>query len=178
MPLGCSLHGLRHSERVRSKAAVPQEPRGIRGQLLGGSCDDHQAVTGVTKAPPVEARIAGGKCDLARTARLRQDLSVGHSRAAPIYPYLADGQMPRFEKLPLAVQRVLVEQNQPALRCLPGLNTQRRAPRSSPAPALRPRRWPRGELLPPPPPPQGRPTASRAPPAPERPKRRSCSPKR
>ena len=71
MPLGCSLHGLRHSERVRSKAAVPQEPRGIRGQLLGGSRDDHQAVSGVTKASLVEGRIAGEKCNLPRTAQLR-----------------------------------------------------------------------------------------------------------
>src|ERR1035438_3036183 len=79
MLLGCSL---RHSERVRPKGAVPQEPRGIRGQLLGGSRDDHQAVGWVTKASLVEARIAGEKCDLPSTAQLRQDLSVGHSRAA------------------------------------------------------------------------------------------------
>src|ERR1039458_10230425 len=54
------------------------------GQLLGGSRDDHQAVGWVTKASLVEARITGEKCDLPSTAQLRQDLSVGHSRAAPI----------------------------------------------------------------------------------------------
>src|ERR1022692_2959095 len=69
-----------------------------------------------TKASLAEGRIAGEKCDLPRTAQLRQDLLVRHSRAAPIQPYLADGQAPRFEKLSLAAQRVLVEQNQPALR--------------------------------------------------------------
>jgi hypothetical protein len=154
---------------------MPQEPRGIRGELLGRSRDDHQAVCGVTKASPVEVCIAGEKCDLPCTAQLRQDLPVGHSRTAPIQPYLADGQPPRFEKLPLASQRVLVEQNQPAPRRAPGTEYSAACSRKLSRASLTASAMASWGTLPPTPP-QWCPTASCAPLAPERPKRRSWFP--
>src|SRR2546421_8104035 len=99
---------------------MSQEPDNICRYLVGWSGDYGHAVTRMTQMLAVEAQIARKHRDPSRFVQLRHDLFILHSLAAPIEGDLPDRQTPCFEKLPLAARRVLVEQDQLALRRLAG----------------------------------------------------------
>lgn len=95
---------------------MSQKPADERSDLILVRVNRDQAVACMAESAPVEARVASEERRVPQGLKLNQNVLVLQTFCQDIVPDLTDRNPPRFEQLPLAVENILIENNQARTR--------------------------------------------------------------